>query len=189
MTPPAATEIDRAAAVRGALRRLVAGRGFHGASMSAVASEAGVAAGTAYTYYASKDELVLATYAEVKRELGEAATEDLDPALAPRSRFLTLWSKVYEHLRADPTRAQFLLQLDSSPYAEAGHDLVMADEGDRLLAAAAAPDMAEELVDLPSEVLFDLGLGPAVRLAARDHGLTDAQLAQVAESCWAAITG
>ena len=38
--------IDRAAAVRSAMRALVARNGFHGASMSAVASEAGVATGT-----------------------------------------------------------------------------------------------------------------------------------------------
>jgi AcrR family transcriptional regulator len=54
--------VDRAAAVRGAVRTLVARNGFHGASMSAVASQAGVATGTAYTHYASKDELVLAAY-------------------------------------------------------------------------------------------------------------------------------
>jgi len=56
------TSMDRAAAVRSALRTLVARHGFHGASMSAVAREAGVATGTAYTHYTSKDELVLAAY-------------------------------------------------------------------------------------------------------------------------------
>lgn len=185
---PTTTEVDRAAAVRSALRQLVAERGFHGASMSAVAAEARVAAGTAYTYYASKDDLVLATYVETKADLGAAATRDLDPSLSPRQRFLTLWRNVYEHLRDDPTRARFLVQLDSSPYAEAGHELVMSTEGDRLQAAAATPDMAEVLIDLPPEVLFDLGLGPAVRLAGRDHDLTDEQLETVAAACWAAIT-
>ena len=41
---------DRPAAIRRALRDLVAERGFHGASMGAVAKEAGVAAGTAYVH-------------------------------------------------------------------------------------------------------------------------------------------
>lgn len=50
MTVPAT---DRAAAVRNALRTLVARHGLHGASMSAVASEAPVATGTAYTHYAA----------------------------------------------------------------------------------------------------------------------------------------
>lgn len=56
------TTFDRPAAIRRALRDLVAGRGFRGASMSAIAESAGVATGTAYVHYASKKELVLATY-------------------------------------------------------------------------------------------------------------------------------
>jgi AcrR family transcriptional regulator len=42
--------MDRAAAVRSALRTLVARNGFQGASMSAVADKAGVATATAYTH-------------------------------------------------------------------------------------------------------------------------------------------
>ena len=53
--------LDRPAAIRRALRNLVADRGFHGASMGAVAKEAGVATGTAYVHYESKEELVNAS--------------------------------------------------------------------------------------------------------------------------------
>jgi TetR/AcrR family transcriptional regulator, multidrug resistance operon repressor len=56
--------VDRSAAVRSALRTLVARNGFHGTSMSAVASQVGAAAGTAYIHYASKDESALAAYLE-----------------------------------------------------------------------------------------------------------------------------
>jgi AcrR family transcriptional regulator len=100
--------VDRAAAVRAALRRLVARNGFHGASMSAVAAEAGVAAGTAYVHYASKDDLVLATYLEVKRDLGAAAVAGLDPSAPADARFLHLWHGVHRHLAADPDRARLL---------------------------------------------------------------------------------
>ena len=63
MTPTG--EIDRPAAIRLALRDLVADRGFHGASMSDVARRARVAVGTAYVHYESKEELVYATYLAV----------------------------------------------------------------------------------------------------------------------------
>ena len=52
--------------------------GFHGASIGAVAREAGVATGTAYTHYASKDDLVLAAYCETKAQLAAAAMNSLD---------------------------------------------------------------------------------------------------------------
>jgi AcrR family transcriptional regulator len=183
-----ATALDRAAAVRRALRTLVAQRGFHGASMSAVAVEAGVATGTAYTHYASKNELVLATYIETKAELAVAATAGLDASAAPVERFRSIWLATYRHLSANRDHALFLLQVDSSPYRAAAHEAVMAGEGDALMAEAASPDIAARLVPLPLEVLYELGLGPAVRLAARGADLTDADLGAVADACWRAVS-
>lgn len=194
MTPAAATggapapTVDRAAAVRAALRRLVARNGFHGASMSAVAAEAGVGTGTAYVHYSSKDDLVLATYLEVKRQLGEAAVVDVDPVAPADERFRQLWLGIHRHLRTEPDRARFLLQVDSSPFARTAHEMAMAADGDPIMAVAAAPDLASQLVDLPFEVLYDLGLAPAVRLAAGDLDLDVVALDRVADACWRAIT-
>jgi len=179
---------DRAAAVRHAMRALVARRGFHGASMSAVAAEAGVATGTAYVHYASKDDLVLATYREVKRDLGVAATAGLDRTASPHDRFVALWLAIYRHLAAEPDRARFLVQVESSPYAQPAHAQGLATQDDTLMAAAAAPDLAERLAPLPAEVLFDLGIAPAVRLVASGRPLDDAALEAVAEACWRAVT-
>lgn len=184
---PAASGTDRAAAVRAAMRRLVAERGFHGASMSAVAREAGVATGTAYVHYPSKDELVLAAYREVKTELGAAAVDGLDRSAPPEDRFRAIWLGVHRHLAAHRERALFLLQVDSSPYRGRAHDGVPGGE-DALAAEASAPDMAELLLPLPLEVVYELGLGPAVRLAAGVADLGDADLDAVADACWRAIT-
>ena len=185
----ALTELDRAAAVRRALRTLVAQRGFHGASMSAVAAEAGVATGTAYTHYESKDELVLATYIETKAELAAAATEGLDPSAGAAERFRGIWLATYRHLSANRDHALFLLQVDSSPFKAAAHEAAKAGERDPLTEQAAAPDIAARLLPLPLEVLYELGLGPAVRLAAGDAQLSDGELDVVADACWRAISG
>ena len=179
--------MDRAAAVRGALRTLVARNGFHGASMSAVASEAGVATGTAYTHYASKDEVVLAAYRETKAKLAAAATASLDLTAEAGARFRGIWLASYRHLRANPDHARFLLQVDHSPYRSAAHEAVIAD-GDPLVAQAAAPDAAAWLLPLPLEVIYELGLSPAVRLAADETELTQEQLSQIADACWRAIS-
>ncbi|HEV2243308.1 MAG TPA: helix-turn-helix domain-containing protein [Streptosporangiaceae bacterium] len=179
--------MDRAAAVRGALRTLVARNGFHGASMSAVASEAGVATGTAYTHYASKDEVVLAAYRETKAKLAAAATTGLDPTAEAAARFRGIWLASYRHLKANPDHARFLVQVDHSPYRSAAHEAVIAD-GDPLVAQAAAPDAAAWLLPLPLEVIYELGLSPAVRLAAGGTELTEEQLSQIADACWRAIT-
>jgi AcrR family transcriptional regulator len=182
-----AAPMDRAAAVRSALRTLVARNGFHGASMSAVAREAGVATGTAYTHYASKDDLVLAAYRDTKAQLAAAAMSDLASGAEPAARFRGIWLATYRHLKANPDHARFLLQVDHSPYRSAAHQAAIAD-GDPLVAQATAPDVAAWLLPLPLEVIYELGLSPAVRLAAAGTGLTDDQLTEIAGACWRAIS-
>ena len=179
--------VDRAAAVRSALRTLVARNGFHGASMSAVASEADVATGTAYTHYASKDELVLAAYCEAKAQLAGAAMAGLDAGAEAGAQFRSVWLAAYRHLKANPDHARFLLQVDHSPYRGAAHQAAIA-AGDPLAAQAATPDIAARLLPLPLEVIYELGLSPAVRLAADGIKLTDEQLNEIARGCWRAIS-
>lgn len=182
------TRVDRAALVRRALVELVAERGFRGTSMGAVAERAGVATGTAYVHYASKDELIISAYREVKLELGKSAVAGIDPAVPASERFRALWNGIHAHLAADPVRARFLVQIDASPYATAAHAAAAGDPDDELMTAAAAPDMAPLLAELPVEVLYDLGMGPAVRLVASGVELAPAALERVAEACWRAIT-
>jgi AcrR family transcriptional regulator len=179
--------MDRAAAVRSALRTLVARNGFHGASMNAVASQAGVATGTAYTHYASKDELVLAAYCETKAQLGTAAADVLDAGAEAGTQFRSVWLAAYRHLKENPDHARFLLQVDHSPYRSAAHRAAIA-AGDPLAAHAAKPDIAAQLLPLPLEVIYELGLSPAVRLAADETELTDEQLNEIARACWRAIS-
>lgn len=180
--------IDRAALVRRALVELVAERGLGGASMAAVAERAGVATGTAYVHYRSKNELIIAAYCEVKLELGRAAVGGLDPASEPAERFQTVWLACYRYLAGDPARAAFLVQIDGSPYAPEAHAAATGDPEGHLVALASAPDLRPLLVDLPPDVLYDLGLGPAVRLAATGTELLDTELEAVAAGCWRAIT-
>lgn len=186
MTPRGST--DRAGAVRTAFTSLVARKGLHGASMGAVAALAGVATGTAYVHYASKEDLLYAAYLAVKRELGLAATGAVQADAPPRQRFEQLWQGVHDHLAADRDRARFLVQVDASPYAKAAHERAMAVDGDPLLAAAAAPDMVERFVPLPPSVLYDLAIGPVVRLVAGGPDLDPDTLATLRQACWQAIT-
>lgn len=156
--------------------------------MSAVAREAGVATGTAYTYYASKEELVVASYVETKAEMGQAAMVALDPDLAPRERFAAVWLGIYRHLEAEPDRARFLVQLESSPFLERARAAPLAEGGTALSDFVATPDIAALMVDLPPQILYELGVAPAVRLVAAGTKATPAELQRAAEGCWRAIT-
>jgi TetR/AcrR family transcriptional repressor of multidrug resistance operon len=181
------TTIDRPAAIRRALRDLVAERGFHGASMSAVAKAAGVATGTAYVHYESKEDLVFATYLEIKRDLGEDLVAHTDSTAAPRERYGQMWLAIYRHLEREPERARFLAQLEESPFYETAHQKVI-EQGDRLMEEAARPDLAGLLVDLPPGVTALLSMGIAVRLVAAGVNLNEGELETVIEATWRAIS-
>lgn len=181
-------KVDRAALVRRALVELVAEHGFRGTSMAAVAERAGVATGTAYVHYGSKDELVLAAYVEAKQALGAAALAVAHPAAPADELFVRLWRAVFDHLAADPVQARFLVQVQASPYAAAAHQAAL--DSDEMLSGPELQGLANNMVDLPAAVLYDLGLGPAVRVAASaETQLTDAELDELAAACWRAVGG
>ena len=180
--------IDRAAAVRRAMRTLVARHGLHGVSMSAIAKEAGVAQGTAYSHYESKEQLLVAAYLELKGEMGSAACADIDHTAGPHDRFIQLWLGIYRFLAEQPERAQFMLQIDSSPYARVAHEMGMAVPDDPMMAEAAALDAAAVLAPFELDVLYDLAFLPAIRRAATGDETNEAGARRIAEACWRAIT-
>lgn len=179
---------DRAAAIRDAIRTLVARHGLHGTSMAAVAKQAGVATGTAYVHYSSKDELLFAAYLELKGQLGTAAVAGVDRNTLPAMRFRSMWMAIHRFLSEEPERAAFLAQVDSSPVAAQAYARALASGTDPILLEASRAEMIDMLADLPFEVLYDLGLAPAVRLVASGTALTRAQLEAVADGCWRAIS-
>lgn len=183
--------VDRAAAVRRATIELIADRGLHATSVAAVAGRAGVAAGTIYVHYPSKDELVAAAFAEVKVGLADAVVQRIIVDDPPERRFRSMWLALYEALASDPEAARFLVQMESTPaYAAHLHNPDPDGPGGALVAAAVAPDLAACYAELPLAVLYDLGFGPALRAAANPPptGLDDAALDRLAAACWRAVT-
>jgi len=176
--------LDRAALVRRAMVDLVAENGIHGASMGQVAQRAGVATGTAYVHYESKDDLMVAAFVEVKERLGAVATEGVDPTMAPDERFAAVWRRIYLFLRDDPSVARFLSQLDVSPLRAQAHAALPDDDQLTRL----ADSMTSHLVALPGEILYELGLAPAVRLVATDTTIGTDELEVVIAACWRAIS-
>lgn len=61
-------------------------------------------------------------------------------------------------------------------------------EDDPLVAVTTGPVLAPHLVDLPPEVLFDLAVGPFVRLAATGRSLDETTVERLVESAWRSVT-
>ncbi len=146
-----------------------------------------MATGTAYTHYESKDELVYATYLEIKAGLSGAVLDGFDPAAPGFDKWSHILTTAYDYLTEEPERAGFLSQLEESPYYEEAHARHMAS-GDPLAEALQAEELRSLLVDLPEPVIYALTFGVVVRLIAGGVQLKDDELVMLVYATWRAVT-
>jgi len=99
---------DKAEAILHAALELFAERGFHGTSVPSVAERAGVAAGTIYHYFASKEALVNALYKQCKGAIQAEALSNFPFDAPPREQFRVTWSRLADFALSHPKEFAFL---------------------------------------------------------------------------------
>jgi len=180
-------------AVMQAALELVGEHGFHGAPMAEVAHRAGVAAGTIYRFFDSKDTLIKEIYASLEGQILAAATEGYPKGRPARERFLHIGRAIIGYFIASPLQFRFLEQFHNSPYGVASRREKVFGRKDRNLIG----DLFEEarsrqlVKDLPLLVLFALTFGPLIDVC-RDHilgfiTLDESLIERTVEACWDAI--
>lgn len=152
------------AATRGKLMqaaaRIVARDGLAAATTAAIAAEAGVAEGTLYRHFESKDELLIAAYRQMKQEVFLNAGAALDTTIAPPERLKGTWKAIYLAYRANKDAFAFGQRFAESALAEreggeAGR-AVMRLVGDLRKAGIASGDFK----NLPMDLLSSLFMAP-----------------------------
>jgi AcrR family transcriptional regulator len=99
---------DKAESILEAALALFVEKGFHGTSVPSVAERAGVAAGTIYHYFTSKEALVNALYKRWKIEISARVTTDFPIERPPREQFRTIWERMADFALAHPMELAFL---------------------------------------------------------------------------------
>jgi TetR/AcrR family transcriptional regulator, repressor of fatR-cypB operon len=112
-------ESDKSEAILKAALDLFVERGFHGTSVPSVAHKAGVAAGTIYHYFASKEALVNALYKNLKREIISRVMDDFPFQAPTREQFRTVWGRMAEYAVKHPREFAFLELHHHSSYLDA----------------------------------------------------------------------
>jgi AcrR family transcriptional regulator len=107
---------EKQADILKAALKLFVSYGFHGTPTSMIAREAGVANGTLFHYYKTKDELIVALYVSVKTRMTECMTaaEDSDEPLKEICR--RFYINALNWGLDNNTEFRFLQQFTSSPY-------------------------------------------------------------------------
>lgn len=96
--------------------KLITGKGFHGTVMSEMAREAGVAAGTIYHYFKTKEDIITVLYSELKAQFGEAIRKEINADKTVKEQFFNLYKGIYQYFITHPTEFRFLEQYANSPY-------------------------------------------------------------------------
>jgi AcrR family transcriptional regulator len=105
---------DRRNAILGAATRLFAERGLTAAPTSEISKQAGVAEGTLFTYFKTKDHLINALYREIKLELADAMMSDFPRKKNVRTKLRHVWDRYLGWGIANSKQRKVLAQLQVS---------------------------------------------------------------------------
>ncbi|OOF57713.1 efflux transporter AcrAB transcriptional repressor AcrR [Rodentibacter myodis] len=182
------SKTDLAEQIFMATDRLMAKEGLHHLSMHKLAKEANVAAGTIYLYFKNKEEL-LEQFARRLFAIFMAAVEkDLDESHSFFEQYRQMWWNIWRFLQDNPTMLSNLNQYELLPNLAEICKSVDHSCWDNFCQRAKA---AGELVELPNDILFQLGLKTAITIASGSKflkvELTTEILESVIERTWRAI--
>jgi AcrR family transcriptional regulator len=97
--------------------KLVNGIGFASSSVSKIAKEANVSPSTIYVFYHNKEDLLVSTYIELKRNLANALLADFDETLPIRDIIRNAWFSLFNHISDNLENYDYIEQFANSPFS------------------------------------------------------------------------
>jgi len=170
---------------------LFAERGFHGTAIPDIAARAGIAAGTIYRHFASKEALVNELFRRSKLALGAALLGDAPVDADLRTQFHHLWWALVRFEREQPLAFAFLELHHHGSYLDAESKSLELRVLMPIAAVLQRGRIAGVVKPIPPHVLMVtvwgafVGMIKAARLGY--YVLTDELCTQVEETCWDAI--
>ena len=96
--------------------KLFTERGFQGTSTAQISQEAGVATGTLFNYFPTKEDLINSLYFEVKGRLSSSMGKEIETESTFQERVRRLWSNSINWGIDNQEEFLFVGQFCSSPY-------------------------------------------------------------------------
>jgi len=110
--------LDKKAAILKSTLELVKNNGFHATPISLIAKNAGVAAGTIYHYFSSKDDIILELYEKIRKEMAAVMFTKTSNQKDYREQFFNGWMALCKYFIKNPSCLLFLEQFNSSPFSK-----------------------------------------------------------------------
>ncbi|MCD1293648.1 TetR family transcriptional regulator [Methanocella sp. CWC-04] len=96
--------------------KLFTERGFHGTPTSMISEQAGVATGTLFRYFPTKEELINNIYFDVKEKWGKSISEGINREDTIKEKIQRAWANSIRWGISCPDEFLFIEQFSSSPY-------------------------------------------------------------------------
>jgi len=96
--------------------KLVNEIGFAASSVSKIAKLASVSPATLYVYYTNKEDLLVSTYIEIKKNIGAAVHKNFDETLPIRDILNHVWINLFDYISRHADYFQYSEQFSNSPY-------------------------------------------------------------------------
>jgi AcrR family transcriptional regulator len=144
---------DKRHALLDAAEWIFAERGLAAAPTSAISKQAGVAEGTLFTYFKTKDDLVNALYRAIKLDLAEALLAGFPRKGPVRDRLEYVWNAFVDWGVGNPRRLNVLDQLSVSDTISEESKAVGYEPFAEIEALARSSIQARILQDLPVDFI------------------------------------
>jgi TetR/AcrR family transcriptional regulator, repressor of fatR-cypB operon len=177
---------ERRSALLQAALDLFAEQGFNGSSTALIAQRAGVASGTLFYHFKSKEDLIHELFRDVRNKIDIKIVEDVSEDMPLRERLLRILSNLLHYLLEHPAEAKFVEQYHFSPASERNGSLSEENTTIRNLLLRAREEQIVK--DAPLLSLEAVAFGPIAALVkehvSRGTPLDDETVHWTIEACW-----
>lgn len=182
---------DKRAAILKATMELITEHGFHATPMSMIARHAGVAAGTIYNYFPSKEVLITQLYGELKQKMGAALLQENEENGNLRDRFFRFYRNLFQYFIQNPEEFMFLEQYANSPFISQGPREENTQFHKPVIDFLAGGTEVGILRSMEIELMTALVYGHVVAVSKLHLSgklpITEERLSQAVQSCWDSV--
>lgn len=177
---------DKRSALLSAALELFAEMGFNGASTANIAKHAGVATGTLFVYFKTKEDLIRELFQEVMAQIDAAAMEHFTGNLPVKDCLIQGFSRILRYFLANPKEFKFVEQYHFSPLFD--ENCSSAGENQRFRDLLLRAQSEGVIKEAPLLVLKSIAFGPIVNLAkehaSRGTPVDEGMIEQIVQACW-----
>ena len=166
---------------------IIVERGLHEAPISLLSERAGASPGVIYHHFKSKQEIVMALYERVQAEKAAVFLHGYRSDMAPKEGFIQVWMNGYKFYRTHVREMRFLEQYESAGFAKPNPPRRVPEPEVQFLTRFRGRAEGGVLRDWPVEVLHNLTVEVAARLAKEPRSLSSSLLREIGEEIWGMI--